>query len=42
MFIASRIDAMGEVPGLQSVAMAIGTLASRRALIGGRRSSRVK
>jgi hypothetical protein len=42
MFIASSSEVRGEVPGLQSVAIAIGTPASRNAAIGGRCVSRMK
>ena len=35
MFIASVGDSIGEVPGLQSVAMAIGTLCLRSSATGG-------
>ena len=35
MFIAVRIDEIGELPGLQSVATAISTPAERKAAIGG-------
>jgi hypothetical protein len=42
MFIASSGEVSGEVPGLQSVATAIGTPARRSASTGGRRVSRVK
>ena len=39
MFIASVGDSKGEVPGLQSVATAIGTLCLRSSATGGFRSS---
>jgi hypothetical protein len=42
MFIASRIDVSGEVPGLQSVATAIGTPAARSCATGGGVVSRRK
>ena len=35
MFIASRIDVIGDVPGLQSVATAIGTPCLRKSSTGG-------
>jgi hypothetical protein len=41
-FIAASSDGMGEVPGLQSVATAIGTPAARSAEMGGSRVSRRK
>ncbi len=42
MFMVSSSDVSGEVPGLQSVASAIGTPAALKASIGGRRVSRTK
>ncbi len=42
MFIASSSEVIGEVPGLQSVASAIGTPAARSAATGGSLVSRVK
>ena len=42
MFMVSSREVSGEVPGLQSVASAIGTPAARRASIGGTRVSRTK
>ena len=42
MFIAVSSDVSGEIPGLQSVATAIGTSASRNAWTGGSRVSRRK
>ena len=40
MFSISSIEVTGEVPGLQSVAIAIGTPAARSAAMGGKRVSR--
>ena len=42
MFIAVRIDVLGDVPGLQSVAIAIGTPSVRSATPGGSFVSRRK
>ncbi len=42
MFIVVRIEVVGEVPGLQSVATAIGTPCLRKSSIGGARVSRRK
>lgn len=42
MFIASRIEAIGDVPGLQSVETAICTPSARIFSIGGSRVSRKK
>ena len=42
MFSASSSEVMGEVPGLQSVAIASGTPAARKASIGGALVSRRK
>ena len=42
MFMTSKGDVRGEVPGLQSVASAMGTPAARSASTGGNRVSRTK
>ena len=42
MFIVSRREVRGEVPGLESVAMAMGIFLMRRVSIGGSLVSRTK